>query len=111
MTGRFVVCADGGRGQAVLAGHHDVEDDEVGALRSRSRRNAARVLGDADAIAVLGEVLADEIANVAMIVDDGDVRCGFHGVVQSTSELLQHAESRSGKSLSECVGERFWDTR
>ena len=75
----------------------------AGARRRHSRRR--------DAIAVLGQVLADQIADVAMIVDERDMGCGVHGVVQPTNELMQRAESRSGKSLSECVEERSCDTR
>src|SRR5689334_17989507 len=98
-------------GQPILPRHHDVENDEIrsAALQEPTQRGA--VLGDADAIAVLAQVLADEIANVAMVIDQGNVRCGIHGVVQPTSELLQCAESRPEKSLSECVDGLFWDTR
>ena len=45
-----------------------------GALRSRQAAQRRGALGGADAVAVLREIAADEVADVAVVVDDEDVR-------------------------------------
>jgi hypothetical protein len=52
---------------------------------------------------MLRQVFADQIANIAMIVHDGDVRCRVHLVcsVPDHTEVL-HPTHR--KSVTECIG-------
>ena len=67
-----------GERQPVLARHHDVEHDQVdlaGLHRAPRRRG---VLGDARAEPVLHEIAGEQVADVAMVVDDEDVRRGLH---------------------------------
>ena len=60
--------------QAVLAGQHQVEKDEVDAAVGQHLAHGAAVRRGADPEAFLGQRAGDEIADLAMIVDDQDVR-------------------------------------
>ena len=58
--------------EAVLAGEHDVEDDEVDVVPRERHVHLAPVADALDGIAVLLEEMRDEIADLAIVVDDQD---------------------------------------
>jgi hypothetical protein len=64
--------------QAVLAGQHQVEHDHVDRGRGQHRAHLAPAGGGADLEAVLFEVLAQQIANFLIVVDDQYVVHFFH---------------------------------
>ena len=53
-------------------------DDEVRRLPFQEAAQCRAILHRADAVALLLEIFADKIANVAMVVDDGDVGHEVH---------------------------------
>ena len=59
--------------QAVVAGHHDVEDDQVHRVGFEERAHLPAIGDDGGAQAVLLQVVAYQLANLAVIVDDQDV--------------------------------------
>ena len=71
--------------QPVLPGHHDVEHDQIDPARLEQPAGLGRALGGADAKAVLGEVLRQQVANLAVVVDHEDVRQGLHGLANRLS--------------------------
>lgn len=76
----------------VWRSHHHIENNEVGraALEKTSERH--RILRGADAEALLGKVLSDQIPNVAVVVHDGDVLCSFHE--RPKAQIRQLASSK-----------------
>jgi len=90
-------------GQSVLARHHDVKNHQVQSTSFEQAAECNSALRKADAVAMLHQVFADQIANIAMIVHDGDVRCRVHLVcsVPDHTEVL-HPTHR--KSVTECIG-------
>ena len=69
---------------------------DVGGLQRLPRRRG--VLGDARAEPMLHEKAREEIADVAMVVDDEDVRRALHG-----SELTRSFPRRCRKIVTDCV--------
>ena len=66
----------------VLAGearHHDVEDDEVGALFAGDVEAGGAIVGADDVEAVALEIDGDEFDEVAFIIDDEDFFAACHG--------------------------------
>ena len=64
--------------EAVVAGQHQVENDEVDRAVVQRLAHASAVGCGGDAIAVLLQVLGDQLAQVAVVVDDQDVIRPFH---------------------------------
>ena len=64
--------------EAVFAGHHDIEDQEIDARVGEDAAGLARVLGGGHAIAMLGEEPGQQVADLAIIVDDEQVGRDFH---------------------------------
>ena len=64
--------------QPVLARHHDVEDDEIDGAGLQDAAHLLAAVGGRDAKPLLGEVLRQRLADVGRVVDDEDVRAGFH---------------------------------
>src|SRR4029079_8883674 len=60
--------------QPVLTRQHEVEEDEVDPAVGHGFPHAAAVRRDADPEAFLGQSAGNQIANLAMIIDDQDVR-------------------------------------
>ena len=69
-----------GEAQAVLAGHHHVENDEVDRIGGQPRARLIGVGGLADAKALLGEELRERLANRALVVDEEDMRRVTHNI-------------------------------
>ena len=57
-----------------LAGHHDVEDDEIEGEAAHGRPGASGVAGRRDAEAVVLQEAREQIADALVVVDDQDVR-------------------------------------
>ena len=55
--------------QAVLAGHHDVEQDEVGGILEQQRARLGGVLGLDDDEPLADEVLGQGLAQARLVVD------------------------------------------
>ena len=91
--------------QAVLAGHHDVEDDEVDGARLHRPAELLPAIGLADAHAVLGEIAGERIADVGRIVDDENVRRGLHG----DGHYAGSPRASPGKYVSLCIALRPCD--
>ena len=70
--------SDAAQRQAVLAGQHQVEQDEVDAAVGQHLAHGTPVGRRADAKALLGKDARDEIAQLAVVVDDEDVRSALH---------------------------------
>jgi len=66
-------------GQTVLAWHHDVKNHQVQSTSLEQTAQCDSTLRKADAVAMLHQVFADQIANITMIVHDGDVQCFSSG--------------------------------
>ena len=64
--------------QAVLARQHQVEEDEVDAAVGQHLAHGAAVGRRADPKTFLGQRTRDEIADLAVVVDDQDVRGALH---------------------------------
>ena len=62
----------------VLARQHEIEEDEIDAAISQDLAHGAAVRRRADPESLLGQRARDKIANLAMIVDDKDVRPTLH---------------------------------
>jgi len=61
------------QGQAIVAGHHHVEHDQVDAVLVERGLHLAPVGGGGAAQALLLEVVGEQLADVAVVVDDQDV--------------------------------------
>ena len=57
-------------GPAVHAGHHDVEQDHIGLFAGEEGEGLIAVLGEDDAVALLDEVEAQQLADVFVIIAD-----------------------------------------
>jgi hypothetical protein len=89
--------------------HHDVEDDEIWRPPFDEPAKRHPVLGRRDAIALLLQILSDQIADLAVVVDDGDVRHVLHGGSRRLGDTLLIASSfRPGslETVSVCNGAR-----
>ena len=64
--------------QPVLARQHQVEQNEVDARIGQHLAHRLAVAGGADAEAFLGERARHQVADLAMVVDDQDVRTIVH---------------------------------
>lgn len=83
----------GADGIAIEAGHHDVEEEEVGGLLAGAFEARFPVIGLDDAVAFGEEGIADGDAHGAFVFDDEDSRVGL-GVVGWGG--AGHARGRSG---------------
>ncbi|MCY1229537.1 hypothetical protein D9M72_419050 [compost metagenome] len=61
------------RGQAVDLGHHQVQHDQRRALALQARLQAVAVMHHRDGKALLGQVLAQQVAKFGIVVDDEDL--------------------------------------
>ena len=61
------------QGESVLAGHHEVEHDQVDAVGLERGLHLAPVGGGGAAQALLLEVVGEQLADVAIVIDDQDV--------------------------------------
>ncbi|MNP32428.1 hypothetical protein D3C76_1256080 [compost metagenome] len=64
--------------QAVIAGHHDVEHDQVHCIGLKEGAHLPAVRGDAGAQTIFLQVVADQLTDFAVVVDDQDVIDVFH---------------------------------
>ena len=64
--------------EAVLARQHQVEEDEIDAAVGQDLAHGTAVRRGADPEALLGQRTRDEIADLAVVVDDQDMRCARH---------------------------------
>ena len=64
--------------QAVLARHHDVEHDEIEGAAVEQPAQRLGAFGNGDAIALPGEIFPHQVAYVAVIVDDRNMRRRIH---------------------------------
>ena len=62
--------------QAVLAGQHQVEHDQVDGLARHQAVERLAVLGEHDLEAFLRQVAAQQVADARVVVDDEDCRSG-----------------------------------
>src|SRR6185436_19461062 len=81
---------------AVDLGNHDVEQDHVGLDFPRLLDGVAPATGHHDVVALTREVVADELGDVALVLDDEDPAGGARG-------------GRGGLHASECRGARLQD--
>ena len=82
------------QGQAVLTRQHQIEEDEIDPAVGQHLAHVPAVSGDADPEPLLGKRARDQIADLAMIIDDQDVRRVLH----------DKEYSRPGRTAwSECV--------
>ncbi|MNL29713.1 hypothetical protein D3C87_1514060 [compost metagenome] len=65
--------------QAIVAGHHDVEHDQVHRRGFEERAHLPPIRHDGGAQAVLFQVVAYQLSNFAVIVHDENVIDVFHG--------------------------------
>jgi len=67
--------------EAVLTGHHDVEDDEVDGRGGQQPLELDRIGAGAGPVPGLCEVARQRLADAAVVVDDGDMgRALDHGL-------------------------------
>ena len=59
--------------QAVLAGHHQVEHDQVGRFAQHQAVERLAVLGQDDLEALLGQIAAQQVADAGVVVNDQDL--------------------------------------
>ena len=88
--------------QAVLAGQHQVEQDEVDPAVGQDLAHGTPVSRGADAKAFLGQRTRDEIADLAVVVDDQDVRSALHA-----GNIDEPARTRSGNVCRSVAGRRL----
>ena len=87
------------QGQAVLTRQHQVEENEIDPAVGQDLAHGPAVCRNADAESFLGQRARDQIADLAMIIDDQDVRRVRHG----------KEYSRPGRTAwSECVSRCCW---
>ena len=60
--------------KSVLAGQHEIEEDEVNPAVGHDLTHGSTVRSRADPEALLGQCARDQIADLAMVIDDQDVR-------------------------------------
>ena len=58
--------------QAVFAGQHEVEDDQMHRLAGEQAVQRLGVFGEQDLEAFLGQVASQQVANAGIIIDDDD---------------------------------------
>ena len=68
-----------GQRQPVLARHHDVEQDEVDRISRQHLPRRRRVFRLGDAHAVARQIGGERLADVALVVDQQDMRFLGHG--------------------------------
>ena len=92
--------------QPVLAGHHDVEHDQIDPARLEQPARLGRALGRADPKAMLGEIPRQEIADLAVVVDHQDVGEGLHRLAIRLVRAKYDAatDMYRGKFVTNCVG-------
>ncbi|MDT4823099.1 hypothetical protein FQZ97_563200 [compost metagenome] len=73
--------------QAIVAGHHDVEHDQVDHIALEEGTHLPAIGRQADAQAILLQVVADQLANFPVVVDDQDVIDVVHG--QSSQHICR----------------------
>ena len=74
--------------QAVFAGQHQVEHDQVDGLARQQAVQRLGVFGEQDLEAFLGQVAAQQVANAGIIVDDDDpIRVGRWQLCSSVPHL------------------------
>ncbi|SPO62188.1 protein of unknown function [Pseudomonas inefficax] len=89
--------------QAVVAGHHDVEDDQVHAVGFEKGAHLPAVGDDAGAQAVLLQVVADQFADFAVVVDDQDVIDMFHALRSCAKGMGAVYRARSRLPAGLCI--------
>ena len=70
--GGGIVLENGSHIEAIHLRHHDVEDDETGDFFADAGESFAAVFSEAHGVALLGEFLLKERADVGIVVDDED---------------------------------------
>src|SRR5438477_9482273 len=84
---------------AVQLGHHDVEQDEVGARLVRLPDGLGASGGDDDVVTFLAEVVAEELRDVALVLDDEHATGGMAG-----RSAFHVAESHGGRLRQDDAG-------
>jgi len=87
--------------QPVFARQHQVEQDQVDPGLGQDLVHGAPVAGGRDAKAFLDEGARDELADLAVVVDDEDMGSTLHAVT-----IDQPWSKRMGDRETECVGAR-----
>ena len=59
--------------EAVLARHHDVEDDQIDARRAHRLRHRSSILRNGNAKSVVGQEAREKAAQFLVVIDDQDV--------------------------------------
>ena len=70
--------------QPVLARHHDVEHHEIDRAHLEQLARLGGALGGADAELVPGEIFRQQITDLAVVVDDQDVRGRLHSALRTS---------------------------
>jgi hypothetical protein len=92
--------------QPVLAGHHDVEHDQIDAARLEQPARLRRALGRTHPEAMLGEILRQEIADLAVVVDHQNVCERLHRLADRAVRTKYDAAAHAyrGKFVTNYVG-------
>ena len=64
--------------EPVIAGHHDVEHDEVDPVGLEKRPHLPPVRDDSGAQAVLLQIIGNELSDFTVVIDDQDVVYMLH---------------------------------
>ncbi|MNH15090.1 hypothetical protein D3C79_746970 [compost metagenome] len=96
--------------QAVVAGHHDVEHDQVDAVGFEEGAHLPAVGDDAGTQTVLLQIVADQFADLAVIVNDQDVIDVFHALGSCSWGRAQCTE-RCHACLRRIVLQCIWRLR
>ena len=67
-----------GEGQSVLAGQHQIEGDEIDRGLRHDPSHSRAVLRDRDPVALAGQIFLDQVADLALIIDDQNVTVVVH---------------------------------
>ena len=74
-----------GQREAVLAGHVDVEQDEMHLGGLEYVQHLRAIAGGRDLVALLDQVLVEHVPDLGLVVDDQNVGCGVHPAIRSIS--------------------------
>ncbi len=110
ITGNVAGRADmAAQAEAVLARHHDVEDDEVDRIGGHPRARALGVAGLGDAKALLGQILRERLADRALVIDQQDVgkALGHDATQQSPAVKRRAGRARRGSPPGQ-GDDRLW---
>lgn len=84
-----------GEGQSVLAGQPQIEDDEIDRGLRHDPAHSRAVLRDRDPVALAGQIYLDQVADIALIVDNRSCGAWEKGDSGSSSKDIARACSET----------------